>query len=308
MTLIIYSVKTCAYVCQLKHKTHQMRSQIARYGISFVLFTILSQQVLGQFEFVKDNYYKKGNFFLYWGWNRAAYTTSDIHFSGDNYDFTLEDVVAKDRQSAFDPKLYFNPSTITIPQYNFRIGYFFHDKYNISIGADHMKYVMQNYQTVKINGHINDSGTAYDGTYDNADINLKPEFLLFEHTDGLNYENIEVRRFDVLFGRKQFSFSANEGLGVGVLVPRTNTTLLNNPRYDEFHFAGYGASVILSLNMTFFKYFFIQSEWKGGFIHMPSIRTTMHKSDNASQAFLFSQYNMVFGFNFRIPSKKNSEK
>lgn len=285
-----------------------MRSQIARYGISLLLFTIFSNQVQGQFEFVKDNYYKKGNFFLYWGWNRAAYTTSDIHFTGDNYDFELSDVVAKDRQSAFDAKLYFNPSTITIPQYNFRIGYFFHDKYNISIGADHMKYVMQNYQTVKINGHISNTGTAYDGTYDNEDINLKPEFLLFEHTDGLNYENIEVRRFDVLFGRKQFSFSANEGLGLGVLVPRTNTTLLNNPRYDEFHFAGYGASVILSLNMTFFKYFFIQSEWKGGFIHMPSIRTTMNKSDNASQAFLFSQYNMVFGFNFRIPSKKNSEK
>lgn len=285
-----------------------MRSQIARYGISLLLFTIFSNQVQGQFEFVKDNYYKKGNFFLYWGWNRAAYTTSDIHFTGDNYDFELSDVVAKDRQSAFDAKLYFNPSSITIPQYNFRIGYFFHDKYNISIGADHMKYVMQNYQTVKINGHISNTGTAYDGTYDNEDINLKPEFLLFEHTDGLNYENIEVRRFDVLFGRKQFSFSANEGLGLGVLVPRTNTTLLNNPRYDEFHFAGYGASVILSLNMTFFKYFFIQSEWKGGFIHMPSIRTTMNKSDNASQAFLFSQYNMVFGFNFRIPSKKNSEK
>lgn len=258
-------------------------------------------------QMVKDNFYRKGNFFIYWGWNRAAYTTSDIHFSGNDYDFTLENVVAKDRQSPFSAKLYFSPNTLSIPQYNLRIGYFFHDKYNISIGADHMKYVMEQFQTVKINGTIA-NGTSFDGTYNDSDINISEDFLKFEHTDGLNYENIEVRRFDVLFGRKNFSFAANEGLGIGVLVPRTNTTLMNNARYDEFHLAGYGLSAVLSLNATFFKYFFVQMEWKGGFIHMPDIRTTMYKSDRASQHFLFSQYNMVFGANFRIPSKKNSEK
>jgi hypothetical protein len=271
---------------------------------SLLLIGFLSP-VYGQM--VKDNYYRKGNFFIYWGWNRAAYTTSNIHFSGNDYDFTLENVVAKDRQSPFSAKLYFSPNTLSIPQYNLRIGYFFHDKYNISIGADHMKYVMEQFQTVKINGTIA-NGTSFDGIYNDSDIEMSEDFLKFEHTDGLNYENIEVRRFDVLFGRKNFSFAANEGLGIGVLVPRTNTTLMNNARYDEFHLAGYGLSAVLSLNATFFKYFFVQMEWKGGFIHMPDIRTTMYKSDRASQHFLFSQYNMVFGANFRIPSKKKSEK
>jgi len=271
---------------------------------SLLLIGFLSP-VYGQM--VKDNYYRKGNFFIYWGWNRAAYTTSDIHFSGNDYDFTLENVVAKDRQSPFSAKLYFSPNTLSIPQYNLRIGYFFHDKYNISIGADHMKYVMEQFQTVKINGTIA-NGTSFDGTYNDSDIEMSEDFLKFEHTDGLNYENIEVRRFDVLFGRKNFSFAANEGLGIGVLVPRTNTTLMNNERYDEFHLAGYGLSAVLSLNATFFKYFYVQMEWKGGFIHMPDIRTTMFKSDRASQHFLFSQYNVVFGGNFRIPSKKSSEK
>jgi hypothetical protein len=271
---------------------------------SLLLIGFLSP-VYGQM--VKDNYYRKGNFFFYWGWNRAAYTTSDIHFSGNDYDFTLENVVAKDRQSPFSAKLYFSPNTLSIPQYNLRIGYFFHDKYNISVGADHMKYVMEQFQTVKINGTIA-NGTSFDGTYNDSDIEMSEDFLKFEHTDGLNYENIEVRRFDVLFGRKNFSFAANEGLGIGVLVPRTNTTLMNNERYDEFHLAGYGLSAVLSLNATFFKYFFVQMEWKGGFIHMPDIRTTMFKSDRASQHFLFSQYNVVFGGNFRIPSKKSSEK
>lgn len=284
-----------------------MKKLIFKRFIGLLLLSAFTLPAFGQFEFVKDNYYRKGNFFIYWGWNRAAYTTSDIHFKGDNYDFTLDNVIAKDRQSPFDAKLYFSPNTITIPQYNFRIGYFFHDKYQISFGADHMKYVMQSHQNVKIDGEIN-NGTIYDGTYDNEDFHINPDFLKFEHTDGLNYENIEVRRFDVLFGRKNFAFAANEGLGVGILLPRTNTTLMNNERYDEFHLSGYGISTVLSLNATFFKYFFVQMEWKGGFIHMPDIRTTMHKADRASQAFLFSQYNVVFGANFRLPTKKNSEK
>ena len=252
---------------------------------------------------VTDNYYKKGNFFVYWGWNRSDYTTSDIHFEGNEYDFTLQNVIAKDRQSPFNLKTYFSPTKLTIPQYNFRLGYFFHDNYQISIGADHMKYVMKQNETVKINGTISNSGTSYDGTYDNDDIQLTEDFLKFEHTDGLNYENIEIRRFDVLFGLKNLSLSANEGIGIGLLIPRTNTTLLNNARYDEFHVAGFGTGIVLALNATFFRHFFIQSEWKGGFINMPDIRTTMNKSDRADQHFWFSQYNIVFGANFRFKTK-----
>jgi len=279
------------------------------------LIPILIFCLIGSFySIAQNNQYapnSKGSFFIYWGWNRDAYSSSDIRFTGNNYDFTLQNVIAKDRQSPFNFRTYFSPSKLTIPQYNFRIGYFLTDHYTLSIGADHMKYVLQNYlgeelQEVEISGHIHNSGTTFDGNYDKDTISLSPDFLLFEHTDGLNYENVEFRRFDVLFGRKNFSFCANEGIGLGLLVPRTNTTLLNNPRYDEFHLAGYGSSIILSLNMTFFNYFFIQTEWKGGFVHMPDIRTTMFKEDRASQFFWFSQYNIVFGANFKFKSKNKS--
>ena len=32
----------------------------------------------------------KGKIFVYWGWNQSAYTQSDIHFKGDEYNFTLK--------------------------------------------------------------------------------------------------------------------------------------------------------------------------------------------------------------------------
>ena len=33
--------------------------------------------------------YNKGDFYTYWGWNWSWYSKSDIHFKGDNYDFTI---------------------------------------------------------------------------------------------------------------------------------------------------------------------------------------------------------------------------
>jgi hypothetical protein len=247
---------------------------------------------------------KKGQFYIYWGWNKSNYTKSDIHFKGDNYNFTLDNVVATDRQSKFDFDTYFNPRYMTIPQYNLRLGYFISDKYNISFGADHMKYIMTNGLNAKISGRISNTGTKYDGIYQNDDINLSTDFLLFEHTDGLNYENIEIRRFDYLLRSRYINIAVNEGIGAGILLPRTASSLLNYERHDKFHLAGYGLGAVVSLNFEFFKYFFIQTEYKAGFIHMPDIRTTPSKADKASQHFFFGQYNAVFGAIFPLFPKK----
>jgi hypothetical protein len=247
---------------------------------------------------------RKNSIYTYWGWNRGYYTKSDIHFSGDNYKFTLYDVIAKDRQSRFDVRTYFSPKKLTIPQYNFRIGYFLTDDISISVGADHMKYVMRNFETVKIDGYIENSGTQYDKVYDNEDIKLNTDFLMFEHTDGLNYENIELRLHHNHLVKSKFNLSSFAGFGLGALVPRTNTTLLNNKRYDEFHLAGYGLGTVFGINFEFFKYFFIQSEAKFGFIHMPDIRTTEFTTDKAKQHFFFSQFNGLFGFRFPLSKQK----
>ena len=48
---------------------------------------------------------------------------------------------------------------MTIPQTNLRIGYFITDNYNISIGFDHMKYVMYNDRRVDYSGYYPNAGT-----------------------------------------------------------------------------------------------------------------------------------------------------
>ena len=247
----------------------------------------------------------KGQFYAFWGWNRAWYTDSDIRFKGNGYDFTLDNVDAKDRQTPFALDPYFHPGRITIPQTNFRLGYFFKENWNISFGVDHMKYVMVQNQTARITGNINNTGSLYDGIYSNDLIVLKDDFLTFEHTDGLNYVNFELRRFDNLLSLAKYNLgkidiNITEGFGVGGMYPRSNTRLLNRARYDQFHIAGFGMAANVGLNICFWKYFFLQSELKGGYINMPDIRTTNSTEDKASQHFFFAQTNFLFGANFKF--------
>ncbi|WP_211213956.1 hypothetical protein [Lewinella cohaerens] len=269
-----------------------------------VLLLIGSQFGYGQeSKGYRDHHTRKGDFYFYWGWNSSRYTTSDIHFSGTDYNITLDNVIANDRPTAFNVDPYFHPRWFTIPQYNFRIGYFLNDQYSVSLGADHMKYVMQSDQTVRISGEISNSGTEYDGVYDNEDIVLAEGFLEFEHTDGLNYINIEARRIDELMTFRYLTLALTEGLGGGVVYPRTNVTLLNNDRYDEFNVAGYGISSVLGLQLNIGRHFFIQSEIKGGFVNLPNVRTTSSSSDMASQSFWFGQFNVVFGASWNLKNK-----
>jgi hypothetical protein len=248
---------------------------------------------------------KKLRFYTYWGWNRDWYSDSDIHFKGSDYDFTLNDVQAKDRQSPVDVTTYANPTTLTIPQTNFRLGFYLNNHWDVSFGVEHMKYVMVQDQFVTINGVINGMESDFNGEYIDKPIQLTTDFLKFEHTDGLNYINFELRRSDVMLefckhNPERFFVSVTEGLGAGALLPRTNTTLLGNARYDEFHLSGFGFNAVIGLNVTLWEHFFVQGEAVAGYINMPDIRTTQSKSDMASQHFTFFESKFVFGFRFGI--------
>jgi hypothetical protein len=250
--------------------------------------------------------HNKGKFYVYWGGNRESFSRSDIHFTGDNYDFTLYDVSAHDKPKGWQID-YLNPGRMTIPQTNFRMGYYITDHYNVSIGLDHMKYVMFQDRIVDYTGTYPNVGSYNETVLNNPNqVNLTPEFLKFEHTDGLNYINTEICRVDDIskwFGIRntdQFQINITEGAGGGILLPKTNATLLGKERHDDFHVSGYGVAAKVGLNLTFFKYFFVQAELKQGYINMPDIRTTNDPADRASQHFTFTQRIIVFGGIFKI--------
>jgi hypothetical protein len=194
---------------------------------------------------------------------------------------------------------------MTIPQTTMRLGYFISDHYSITLGIDHMKYVMNQNEAVNLSGTYPNAG-SYGELLPNNQVLLTEEFLMFEHTDGLNYVHTEVSRFDDI---SKFLYLPNtdiiqvnitEGLGAGILYPKTNTKLLGRDRHDDFHLSGYGISAKAGLNITFFKHFYIQGELKGGYINMPDIRTTNSPTDKASQDFMFLQKILQIGGIFKI--------
>ena len=251
-----------------------------------------SQETILETTAIKTNFKtkNKGKLFFYWGWNKAQYSYSDITFKGDDYNFTLYNIAAKDRQNPWDADIYLNPTNISIPQTVARIGYFFHDNWNFSVGFDHMKYVMIEQQPATIDGYIdlNDPVSEFNGVYNNEYIYIDEDFLEFEHTDGLNYINVEISRVDNLgdylkWNSKKIQLNLIESFGAGILYPKTNSTLLSKEKNDEFHLAGFGLSLKAGINLTLFNHFFIQTEFKAGYIDMPNIRTTNSRADSASQ-------------------------
>ncbi|MBC5839354.1 hypothetical protein [Flavobacterium muglaense] len=255
---------------------------------------------------VQDKYtaHNKGKFFVSWGGNREVYTKSDVNFRGKDYNFTVDNMVAQDKPKGWHVD-YINPARMTIPQTNFRMGYFINDHYSIAIGVDHMKYVMTQDQVANVTGVIA-TGSAFDGTYNNTPTAMVEQFLMYEHTDGLNYVNTEFSRHDDISSlfkignTDKIQVNLTEGVGVGLLYPKTNTTLLGKERHDDFHVSGYGTSLKAGLNVTFFKHFYIQGELKGGYINMQDIRTTQSTDDRASQHFMFFQRLIAFGGIFKV--------
>nr|WP_233167132.1 hypothetical protein [Pedobacter sp. ASV2] len=255
----------------------------------------------------KRNFSRKGDFFFHWGYNHSWYDKSDIRFTGPNYDFTLKDVVAHDRQSKLDWN-YLNPALISVPQYNIRVGYFIKDNYSVSIGWDHMKYVMDIPQTVAITGYIgpnisveNVPTGALAGTYNGEKINVTDKMLTYEHTDGFNYANIEVARYDDIWVAPSgnTSLTLETGVGFGMIVPRSDVRLFQLGRNNHWNVAGYGVSVEAGLKFYPWKHVYFQNTTKLGTTNLKTVHTTGYDEyDKASQKINYIENFFAIGVQF----------
>lgn len=273
-------------------KIYQFKRKKMLKKIFCIVAVFFSLLVFGQSKEVKNyNPYRKGAVFLFWGWNRAWYSNSDIRFKGTNYDFTLNNVQATDRPTDFSFRDYFHPLRVTIPQTNARMGYFLKDNFALVLGLDHMKYVMKQNQKV--------SYTIYNPYQEQGQMDLSNgDFLTYEHTDGLNYINLGVEKYIGLLKNQNLNIALDYGAGAGILYPKSNIKLKNNERSDRFHLAGLGLDTRLGLNMIFFKHIMARVEAKYGYINMPDIKSTHNPRDKASQDFVFGQINFGIGYIF----------
>lgn len=252
-----------------------------------------------------------GTLFFYWGYNRTAYTQSTIHFIGSDYDFTLKGVRATDKQPKFGANLYLNPANMTIPQYNFRIGYYFNEKWAFSLGVDHFNYVMSHDKEVTMDGHF-DIGvdSLWQGNYTQETTTIDRNFFHYEHR-ALNYLRIELMRsFDVWEAgdRRQFAITGNVGLNLGPMLTTTNFLFANEQTNRSTALSGYGIGANASMRLEFFKHVFIQAEGGLAFAHLPGVRTRSNdRNQRAKQAFGLATYNVSLGLMFYIKTKNGCD-
>lgn len=270
-----------------------------KYLILFISITAFGQSIP-----------RKGKYFVYWGYNRSAYPTSDISFKGPGYNFTLNKVTASDAPTAFDGfETYFNPSLFSIPQFNLHAGVFIKDNLSLSIGWDHMKYVVDDYQNSHITGNIlgqvsNPGITVnpkYVGNFSNAPVVINPiDFVDYEHTDGFNYAAIELDHYTNLWQAKKNHMQLEwiNGVGIGVVVPRSDVRLFTVGQNNFWNLAGAGASIKTGLRLNLTKQLFFETSLKGGYTDLWDVHTTGRSVDQASQAIWFGEWFWALGFNF----------
>lgn len=249
----------------------------------------------------KKDSYAQGTLFGYWGYNRSAYTKSNMRFVGPGYDFTMKDAVAHDNPEKFDAKVYFNPKLITIPQFNVRIGYYFKDHWAVSFGYDHMKYIFEDGNEVFLSGEINPGvDDLWSGTYSAEPIVTDRDHFHYENSDGLNYLRLELTRTDRWFEmgpRNWFVLSTNVGVAAGGLLSFNDFTFGGVKDVRTISMSGYGLSVHVAPRFEFFRHVFIQPQLSGGFMHQVKVRTRPNDpSSFARHAYGYGEFSTAIGF------------
>lgn len=245
----------------------------------------------------------RGTLFGYWGYNRSWYTKSAINFVGPGYDFTLKGSHATDNPAPFSLKTYFNPKSITVPQFSTRIGYYIRNHYAISVGYDHLKYVFADRNEVLLSGTINpgiDTVTDWSGTYTNEPIVTDQNKFHYENSNGLNYLRVEFTRTDQIYkaGKNDlFAISTNVGVGLGGLLSFNDFLFAGKKDMETVSMSGFAFSAHAGLRLEFFRHFFFQSNFSGGYMHQAHVRTRLNEPNAyAKQKFGYTALDAGVGF------------
>jgi len=249
-----------------------------------------------------------GTLNISWGYNLSSYTKSTIQFVGAGYDFKIAKVKAVDRPSK-DIKTYFNPNTITVPQFNFRIGYNYKNNWNLSLGYDHMKYVMVHNTPYLLTGRINsgvDNVTNWAGNYAGDSIITDEQTFHYENTNGLNYIRLEVAKLRVWHRSGNFAFTSLLGGSAGAILSFNDFTFAGRKDMVTVSLSGIGLSTHLGGRFEFFKHFFVQMNAATGFMMQSRVKTRPNDYDAyARQRFGYASGEIVIGGLFYIRPKND---
>jgi hypothetical protein len=222
-----------------------MLSRIYFFSLFLLLFSpLIKVTAQDSLKFANEN-----GFYFSWGYNKDYFSKSDIHYSNsgsDNYDFKILNCKAVDRPGF---KNILN-SDISIPQYVYRIGYYFKKKsqFGVEINFDHSKYIVSDNQTLRVTGQIR-------GRIIDKDTLVTNNFVHLEHTNGANFLMANMLYRIQLFESKNrmSSLSLVFKTGMGTVIPKTDVTFMGTRIDNKFHIAGFIAGEEIAIRYRIYK-------------------------------------------------------
>ncbi|MEO8171914.1 MAG: hypothetical protein ABI581_02480 [Sediminibacterium sp.] len=198
---------------------------------------------------------RKGEFYFSWGYNKEWYTHSDVKVNQPslNNNYKLVGVRSHDHPG-WDEGLFTTP--ISIPQYNYRFGYFFNKKRGLAfeINFDHTKHIIQDGQQVRLSGTLN--GRQTDSTINFSEgngfyyyLNNGANFLLFNIVKRWNWQESKTGNFKI---------DALGKAGIGPVIPHVQNSFFGKANDPGFQLGGWNMGVEAGARATFYKHVYLE--------------------------------------------------
>jgi hypothetical protein len=249
---------------------------------------------------------RKGEFYFSWGYNKEWYTPTNVSISqpslGNN--FTFKNTKLEDHPGWDDALL---TKAISIPQYNYRIGYFIDKDKDlaIEINFDHTKALFLDNQTVHMVGTYNnrpiDSSFVFSKTGTGTSrnyyyLNNGANFLLF---------NIVKRKKFTKISTKDFAFDGLAKVGFGPVIPHVENCLFGVKNNQLFQFGGWNTGAEYAIRSTFKKSLYAELAGKVDYAYYYNLAVNQ---GTAKQGFGTLEFIFNLGYTFPMGPKKAIKK
>ncbi|MGC4035244.1 MAG: hypothetical protein QM764_04725 [Chitinophagaceae bacterium] len=206
---------------------------------------------------------KKTEIYLSWGYNTETYTRSTIKISQPelNNHYRFINVKGHDRPGWNDGLF---SKALSIPQYNYRLGFFFNDKNNLGfeVNFDHTKFIFADNQLVHIKGTVD--GKAYDGRAlfkDNSENPGADSSSYYYLNNGANFLLFNImKRWHWFTNKKEnVKIDAIAKAGIGPVIPHVENKFFQQPSNNKhFQLGGWNTGVEGALRSTFYKHVYLE--------------------------------------------------
>lgn len=241
---------------------------------------------------------KNGSLYFSWGYNTEWYTRSTVHVKQGNLgnDYKMVNVKAHDHRGWDED---FFHTALTVPQYNYRLGYFFNEKQDFAfeINFDHTKYIITEGQDVQVKGKM-----------DGKDVDQKVNFsgnngFYYFLNNGANFLLFNlVKRFQIYHtDNKYLKVDLLTKAGIGPVIPHVENSLFGKANDPGFQIGGWNTGVETALRVTAFKYAYLEFSQKVDYARYSGLKVY---EGTARQS--FGTYELILSLGFTLPTGKHN--